>query len=101
LLLPILPKGTVFVFDREFTYPELMKFLMKNGMYFIIRLKRNVYVNGKPLWKLGSGVYENVLVHKVIANVFVRGFLCLCFKSASEYAKLGALQKKDENRRDV
>ena len=75
LLLPILPKGTVFVFDREFTYPELMKFLMKNGMYFIIRLKRNVYVNGKPLWKLGSGVYENVLVHKVIANVFVRGYI--------------------------
>ncbi|MGC9003075.1 MAG: transposase, partial [Dictyoglomus sp.] len=60
LLLPILPKKTVFVFDREFTYPELMKFLIENEMYFIIRLKRNVYVNGKPLWKLGPGIYENV-----------------------------------------
>jgi hypothetical protein len=48
---------------------------MSKGMYFIIRLKRNVYVNGKPLWKLGSGVYENVLVHKIFANVFVRGYI--------------------------
>lgn len=67
MLLPVLLKRTVFVFDREFTYPELT--------YFIIRLNRNVYVNGKPLQKLGSGVYENVLVHKVIANVFVRGYI--------------------------
>jgi len=44
-------------------------------MYFIIRLKRNVYVNGKPLWKLGPGVYENVLVHKIFVNVFVRGYI--------------------------
>jgi hypothetical protein len=75
LLLPVLPKRTVFLFDREFTYPDLMKFIMSKGMYFIIRLKRNVYVNGKPLWKLGPGVYENVFVHKIFANVFVRGYI--------------------------
>jgi hypothetical protein len=33
LLLPVLPKRTVFLFDREFTYPDLMKFIMSKGMY--------------------------------------------------------------------
>ncbi|MGB9858278.1 MAG: hypothetical protein ACPLKX_09195, partial [Dictyoglomaceae bacterium] len=36
-----LPKKTVFISDRKFTYPEL-------------RLKRNVYINGKPLWECFS-----------------------------------------------
>lgn len=29
----------------------------------------NIYVNRRPLWKLGPGVYENVLVHKIYAYV--------------------------------
>ncbi len=75
LLLPLLPKGTVFTFDREFTYPDLMKFLQENGMYFVIRLKKTVNVDGKPITSLASGVYEDVTIHKVRANVYLKGYL--------------------------
>ena len=74
LLLPLIPKGTIFIFDREFTYPLLIKFLLSNGMNFIIRLKRTVHVNGKPLAELSAGIYENTKVHGIRANVYVRGY---------------------------
>jgi len=75
LLLPLLPKGTVFTFDREFTFPALMEFLKANGMYFVIRLKKTVYVDNKPLTELPPGIYEDVTVHKTKANVYLKGYL--------------------------
>jgi len=75
LLLPLLPKGTVFTFDREFTFPALMEFLKANGMYFVIRLKKTVYIDNKPITELSSGIYEDVTVHKTKANVYLKGYL--------------------------
>jgi len=75
LLLPLLPKGTVFTFDREFTFPALMEFLKANDMYFVIRLKKTVYVDDKPLTELSPGIYEDVTVHKTKANVYLKGYL--------------------------
>jgi len=70
LFLPLIPKGTVFIFDREFTYRRLMEFLKDKGMNFVIRLKKNVYVNEKPMTMLPRGVYEGVLIHGIVANVY-------------------------------
>ncbi|MCX7795853.1 MAG: transposase, partial [bacterium] len=75
LLLPLLQKGTVFTFDREFTFPKLMEFLEANGMYFVIRLKKTVNVDDKPIVSLSSGIYEGVKVHKIRANVYLKGHL--------------------------
>ncbi|PMQ00760.1 MAG: hypothetical protein CBR30_09515, partial [Dictyoglomus sp. NZ13-RE01] len=67
LLLPLIPKGTVFIFDREFTYRRLMEFLKDKGMNFVIRLKKNVYVNEKLITMLPKGIYEGVLIHGIVA----------------------------------
>jgi len=74
LLLPLIPKGTVFIFDREFTYRRLMEFLKDKGMNFVIRLKKNVYVNEKLITMLPKGIYEGVLIHGIVANVYIRGY---------------------------
>jgi len=75
LLLPLLPRGTVFTFDREFTFPKLMEFLEANRMYFVIRLKKTVNVDDKPIVTLNPGIYEGVMVHKIKANVYLKGHL--------------------------
>jgi hypothetical protein len=93
LLLPLLPKGTVFIFDREFTYPKLMEFLKDNGMHFVVRLKKTVYVDNKPLTKLPPGIYENVTVHKIRANVYLRGY-DIVDKKEDFYAYVSSLPKE-------
>lgn len=75
LLLRLLPKGTIFTFDREFTFPKLMEFLEANGMYFVIRLKKTVSVDNKPIVDLNPGVYEGVMVHSIRANIYLKGHL--------------------------
>ena len=75
LLLRLLPRGTIFTFDREFTFSKLMEFLETNGMYFVIRLKKTVSVDNKPIVDLNPGVYEGEMVHKIRANVYLKGHL--------------------------
>jgi len=93
LLLPLLPKETVFTFDREFTYPKLMEFLRDNGMYFVIRLKKTVYVDGKSITTLVPGIYEDVVVHKIKANVYLKGYLNINGKT-DFYAYVSNLPKE-------
>ncbi|MGC8972341.1 MAG: hypothetical protein ACP5K2_09175 [bacterium] len=44
-------------------------------MYFVIRLKKTVYVDSKPITELSPGIYEDVMVHKIRANVYLKGYL--------------------------
>lgn len=54
-----------------------MGFLKDNGMYYVVRLKKTVNVDSKPITELDPGIYEDIRVHKTIGNVYLKGYLTI------------------------